>query len=245
MAVVVLVHSPLVGPASWGPVAAEWHRRGLTALIPSIDPPDRAGAPWWPSAARQVADALEDAHGAAGRARSSGDVVLVGHSGAGPRLPAIAAHLQASARPTVAFLFVDAGLPRRGAAPADSLPPTLRAHLDDLTDADGMLPPWPQWWTPASLVALVPEPTTRHLLVVECRPVPRALFDEQVPVPEDWPGPVPCGYLSFTYEDEAATAETMGWTVARMAGQHLHPVVDPAGVADALMLLLGALGVRP
>jgi hypothetical protein len=52
------------------------------------------------------------------------------------------------------------------------------------------------------------------------------------------------GYLSFGYEDEATEAERRGWVVARMDGLHLHPVVAPADVADALQILVAALDVR-
>ncbi|MEJ7583503.1 MAG: hypothetical protein WKF43_05295 [Acidimicrobiales bacterium] len=246
MAAVVLVHSPLAGPACWGPVAAELERRGLDAVVPGIDPPERTSPPWWPVAAGQVATALDQANRGDGPTGATSDeVVLVGHSGAGPRLPAIADRLLEPGWRTVAALFVDAGLPRPGVSPADTLPPDLRAHLEQLTDGDGMLPPWPQWWTAATVAALVPDPTVRARVLGECRPVPRALFDEQVPVPDEWPGRSACAYLSFTYEEEAAEADGRGWPVARMPGQHLHPVVEPGGVADALMLLLGALGIRP
>ena len=74
---------------------------------------------------------------------------------------------------------------------------------------------------------------------------PRALYDEPVPVPDRWPGAALCGYLSFTYEEDAAEAQRRGWIVGRAEGHHLQPAVDPEGVADQIALLLGALGVGP
>ncbi|MGH3924022.1 MAG: hypothetical protein ACRDTT_14325, partial [Pseudonocardiaceae bacterium] len=66
-----------------------------------------------------VADAV-----AAIRVTGMSRTVLVGHSGAGPLLPAIAA-----ATPTVGVIYVDAGLPQPGASWFDTAPPPLVAHL--------------------------------------------------------------------------------------------------------------------
>ncbi len=35
-AVFVLLHSPLVGPLTWGPVADELRRRGIEAIVPAL-----------------------------------------------------------------------------------------------------------------------------------------------------------------------------------------------------------------
>src|ERR671937_737858 len=99
--VFVLVHSPLVGPATWTPVARELERRGRQAVVPSLFGVATAQPPRW----RFCVDAVRAAAGDVRR-----PVVLVGHSGAGPLLAAIAGALG----PTVSRLsFVDAGLPAR------------------------------------------------------------------------------------------------------------------------------------
>jgi hypothetical protein len=61
-AVFVLIHSPLVGPASWSPVAHELERRGREALVHSLLGVAEAPAPQWPArtrrgAGRHLADA--------------------------------------------------------------------------------------------------------------------------------------------------------------------------------------------
>jgi hypothetical protein len=76
----VLIHSPLVGPSTWLPVARELERRESRALVPSLLPAATAPVPQW----RECVEI--------GRAATSGvadPIVLVGHSGDGLLLPAI------------------------------------------------------------------------------------------------------------------------------------------------------------
>src|SRR5690242_9890568 len=93
-----LVHSPLVGPATWEGVADELRARGHDVVVPSL----LAAAPrgdW-----RACVDA----------AAGPGATVLVGHSGAGPLLPQIAARCDPAPE---CLVFVDAGVPpARGAS---------------------------------------------------------------------------------------------------------------------------------
>lgn len=123
-----LIHSPLVGPSTWADVATVLTERGVSPIVPVL--PDLT--PNSGSVAARPARAVADQTG-----RSIGDapVVLVGHSGAGPLLPAIGA---APAPRTVAvYIFVDAGLPNRTASRLDLLATELpavagpfRAHLE-------------------------------------------------------------------------------------------------------------------
>lgn len=241
----VLVHSPVVGPATWRPVAEALAARGLAAVVPALTPPLRAPRPWWATAAAEVVAAVDANQLDAESPPPGNEIVLVGHSGSGPRLPAIGERLTAAGHRMAANLFVDAGLPAAGVPAAQALPAAFADLLDGLVGDDGFLPPWPQWWPPGMLAEVLPDPAARAAVAGECPPVPRALFGEPVPVPAGWPGTTPCGYLSFGYEDEAAEAERRGWVVARMDGLHLHPVVAPADVADALQILVAALDVRP
>ena len=235
MATFVLVHSPLVGPASWRPVAHELGRRGFDARVPRLTPPIDAPSPWWRSAAEEVAAAVEPAH--------AGGVVLVAHSGAGPHLPAFTGRLRDGGTAVEACLFVDAGLPAPGRSPRQEAPEAFD-ELARRSAQDGRLPPWPEWWGNEVMAGLVPDPAARSELAAECRPVPLALLEEPFPVVTGWPA-APCAVVSFTYEPEAAAAEARGWVVARLPGGHLHQLVDPAAVADALQVTLAASGVRP
>ena len=95
----VLVHSPLVGPATWDALAPALVECGYSVVVPDMTSTVTQGAPYW---ARQV-DIVT-------RAVEVGPVVLIGHSGAGPLLPAMAN----ASRQVAACLFLDAGLPTPG-----------------------------------------------------------------------------------------------------------------------------------
>ena len=235
----VLVHSPLVGPATWAPTARVLRARGETVCLPATTPPIDCDPPWWRVAAADVVDAVGDEVG------PGPSLVLVGHSAAGPRIPAIGAALEEAGHVVVAHLLVDAGMPYADRRPADALPAEFVDHLATLVRPDGLLPPWPEWWPASLLEDLLPDAEQRAAIAAECPATPRALYDEPVPVPDRWPGTALCGYLSFTYEDDAAEAQRRGWIVGRAEGHHLQPAVDPDGVADQIALLLGALGVGP
>src|SRR5215211_6954698 len=84
----VLVHSPLVGPTSWRPVARALERRGRIVVVPSLGVADAAEPQW-----HHVRDAVR--------------IILVGHSGAGLLLPVIADALD---NDVAALIFVDSSL---------------------------------------------------------------------------------------------------------------------------------------
>jgi hypothetical protein len=226
----VLVHSPLVGPATWQPVAAELRHLGFPVEVPALTPPIRLRPPYLPTAIVEVVAAVRGSGHAGDDA-----VVLAGHSGAGPRLPAIGAALARAGFPVVATVFVDAGLPLDGQTPREAAPPAFTDLLAALTDDHGRLPRWSDWWDPA--------PELPAAVVAELEPVPAALFDEPLPVPPAWAA-ARAAYLAFTYDTEADDAESRGWPVERMAGDHLALVTDPAAVAAAIVRLAAAVATR-
>jgi hypothetical protein len=163
--------------------------------------------------------------------------VLVGHSRAGPILAAAGA-LIAQVR---GYVFVDARLPFPGQTWMDTAPPELVAQLRELTEPDGWLPPWPQWWGEEALAELLPDPVIRERFTAGCPPLPLAMFTEAHPPAPRWPD-APCAYLrlSEAYEDEAARAAGLGWPVTRLASHHLALLTDPAVIAGAIGQLLRA-----
>jgi hypothetical protein len=221
----LLVPSPLVDSTSWRPVATELAKRGHMALVPELE--DDGAPPFW----RQHIDATS----VIGK---DIPVVVAGHSGAGPLLPAIADHVTA-----VAFLFVDAGLPRDGASRLDLLAAELpemadglRAHLQ----AGGRFPEW----TDGELATVVPDPDARRRVLAGLRPRPLSFWEEPIPVPAEWPG-APCAYLQFSpgYDRPAQQAADLGWRVKRLEGaDHFHLIVDAPAVADALIGLATVCG---
>ena len=76
----VLVHSPLVGPLTWEPVAERLRRAGRVVIVPSLAGVTNDGPPYYRRLAGRVADEVA-------RAGADGRVTLAGHSGAGALLP--------------------------------------------------------------------------------------------------------------------------------------------------------------
>ena len=223
MASFLLVHSPLVGPATWSWVAAELRRHGHDAAVPSLL--DAATSGRW-----------EDCVDAAVAAAPTGKrLAVAGHSAAGSLLPAIAGRLDPN--PSL-LVFVDSVLPPpRGEALL--VPEQFRDALSALA-RDGVLPPWDEWFEPGTMERLVPDAGRRDVVRRELPSVPLSCFGRPVPVPAGWTG-TPCGYvlLSELYRNEAVEARSRGWPVVELLGAHLDLVARPAEVAAALATLAG------
>jgi pimeloyl-ACP methyl ester carboxylesterase len=230
--VFVLVHSPLVGPLTWGPVAAELGGRGYAAVVPALRAGEMAEPPYW---RQHVAAAVAALAGT----DATRPLVLVGHSGGGVLLPAMAA---AAGRPVAAYLFVDADLPHDGKSRLSRFADPADADAFRAAATGGLIPTW----TEDDLAEVIPDPALRRAFVAELRPLPLAVYDEPIPVPATWPD-APGGYLQFSppYDAAAAEARALGWSLIAMPGGHFQMLVDPAAVADALLDLLARLGVDP
>ncbi|MFC4068383.1 alpha/beta hydrolase [Actinoplanes subglobosus] len=232
----VLMHSPLVGPSTWGPVA----RRLPNAVVPSFLHLADAEPPFWPLVAATVAEA-------AGRLPRDTAVVLVAHSNAGRFMPVV---VEAVDRTVEACVFVDASLPaRRGMTPGVSpaLLETARRKADG-----GRLPPWSQWWDQEEIARMFPDPQTMRAICEEQPRLPLSFFEQPIPVPDGW-DERPCAFLTFredrTGSNDAAEdategddpkvrdARERGWPVASLPGRHLHQLVDPDAVAEAIRKL--------
>ncbi|CAN5229893.1 hypothetical protein BH20ACT24_BH20ACT24_14260 [soil metagenome] len=222
----VLIHSPLVGPATWALVAQALAHRGADVVVPDLRSADQGldDPPHWPRHARAVASAVEAALG-------KGPLVLVAHSGAGPLLPAVRLAL---GNPVAAYLFVDAGLPRGGLSRLELFEDSEAVRMFRASAKGGLLPPW----TSEDLREAIPNERVRDRFVAELRPLALSVYEEPLPVFEGWPD-APCGYIRFganpAYDSPATQAEGAGWPVVRLPGEHFHMLVDPRGVADALV----------
>jgi hypothetical protein len=169
-------------------------------------------------------------------------VVVVGHSAACPRMPLATAELLAAGWDITSLILVDGRYPD-GTAFTDHH--RFGAMLDGIVRPDDYLPPWPRWW--GSLVeGLVIDEAARLRVFSEARPTPRSWFDQACPVPE-LPSRIGRGYLSFgaAYIESADRAETDGWLVHRLVGDHLHQVVAPEAVAVTLMTMADCLDAEP
>ena len=194
----LFVASPFTGPFAWSRVAELLRGRGLRVSVHGADEP------------------------------IDPPIVLVGHSGAGSRLPAIADQLAGVER----ALYVDALLPHPGRSWAQTVPADFVARLESQA-VDGRLPPWPDWWGDDAMQLLLPDDALRARFVGDCPRVPVAALHEVMPeVPEP-----PSAYvqLSAAYESETAEARERGWPTMALDLHHLAILTDPELVAAALM----------
>lgn len=218
----VLLHSPLVGPASWEPVRDELHLRGFQAVAPRIEdsPPS-----YWRSYVDCATEAITDL--------GADDVVLVPHSGAGPLVAALADLCV----PRVAgVVFVDAMLPVDGQSRLEEIESGDRAFAESFRadlDAGARYPEW----SDAFLAPLVPDGARRAALLAEVQPRARDFFEEPIPAP-GWPIPrLAYLQLSASYGAPAAHASSEGWPVHQMPIGHFGGLVEPGLVASHVIRL--------
>ncbi len=164
------------------------------------------------------------------------------HSGAGSLLAAAGAIIEQ----VRGYIFVDAGLPIPGQTWMETVPPGLAAQLRQMADAQGWLPPWPQWWGDEALAELIPDPEVRRHSAAGCPRLPLAMFEEVHPPAPQRPD-APAAYLQLTqaYGDQAAKARELGWPVTQRVSHHLAPLTDPGLVTESLRELLGQLRQKP
>ena len=222
----VLIHSPLVGPGTWEPIARDLAADGYAVAVPDLTPTAAAGPPYHLRQARVIADC------AAGQ-----PVILIGYSRAGPLLAAAGTMLGGS---VLRYVFVDARLPAPGRSWMDTVTPGLAARLREMADPQGRLPPWSQWWGEEELAALVPDPAVRQHFAAGCPRLPLAMLEEVLPPAPGWPD-APGGYLQLSeaYEGEAGRARELGWPVRQMLSHHLSLLTEPGRVAREVRQLIG------
>ena len=213
----VLVHSPLVGPVFWEPAAGELRNRGWQCVIPTVQSKTETVPAWheWP---RRLSEASNVAAGA----------YIVGHSGAGLLLPALAQLLDARG-----LIFVDAQLPpASGTVPPAE--PEFLTFIRTLPVVDGRLPRWSEWWGGDVLSTVIPDAQARKRFQQSEPRLTPTWFDDTVDVPE-WSG-IPASYVqtSTNYSAQAQAARERGWPVTTLQGTHLHAYVTPAKTADAI-----------
>ena len=220
----VLIHSPLVGPVTWKPVAEQLQQSGLDVIVPTLkDSPD-SDEPFWKQHADSVAQAL--AH-----APKDTFVTLVAHSGAGPLLPAIG---ESIANPVNTYVFADAGIPRGGATRLDlmkSEDAQWAAQFLEYLERGGHFPDW----SFDDLQEVLPDESLRRQMVAEIQPRELGFFTEPVPVFAGWPD-APCIYIKFSppYEYSASQARQAGWPTYELDAGHFHMLVDPVAVTNLM-----------
>lgn len=226
MATMLLVHSPLVGPSSFRPLDDVAHDRGVDVFRPDLTGVADADAPQW----QHLVDV------AVSSATGRSELVVVGHSGAGAVLPAIAGRLGDRLR---GIVFVDAVVP-----PAEGDQIASRELLEFIDDkaVDGRLPKWLDWWPPNVVDELLPSPAHQAEIRADMPQLRRSFYDDPIPVPPGW-ARGPCAYLrlSAAYHHEYDRAEALGWPRTSVEGTHMSIFSDPSVVLDAIERLLGRM----
>lgn len=222
----LLVHSPLVGRSTWGTLAEAIPEHDYTVVVPDLTRSLTDGPPYWPPQIEAIRDCA-----------ASQPVILVGHSGAGPLLAAVARPLEQ----VQGYLFVDAGLPHPGQSWMETAPPELAGRIRTMA-RDGWLPPWSEWWGTEVLAELLPDPMLRESFVAECPRLPIAMFEEVHPPAPGWPD-APCAYLRLSegYREPAARAKGLGWPVSELSLHHLAILTNADRVLDPLLGLVREL----
>jgi pimeloyl-ACP methyl ester carboxylesterase len=229
----VLIHSPLVGPLTWLLVASELQRRQVETIVPALDDDPKDRVPFWEQHVESVKRALDAIPHAT-------EIVLIGHSGAGPLLPAIG---RAANHPIASYIFVDAGIPVDGLSRLELMahedPDFARSLVQHL--ADGTFPEWSE----DDLASIVPNPQVRRELVADLRPRGLDFFSEPIPVFADWPD-APCGYLQFSsaYDEPARRAREAGWSFKNVDAGHFSMLTDPSAIADELLAMIQSTNSR-
>lgn len=224
----VLVHSPVVGPACWVPVARHLAAAGHRVTVPSLTGFASGGPPYVP---RYV----ELARSQLSRAGADRAVIAV-HSGGGVFAPYLAEAVLAGAftASQVTVVFVDASLPP-SSGPARVMDAEYLPTVRDLA-VDGIVPPWPRWWPEEVMAELIPDAERRLSVLAEAPALPLEFFEEVLPpAPASWPE-CHAAYLRFSegYQHLADEAAARGWPVRQLPGDHLHMLVQPAAVAAAI-----------
>ena len=196
-----LVHSPLVGPATWAPVAIELRHHGHPVVVPALTPPAHLRPPYLPVGHRRSGRAPSGARATRGTTPSCSPATAV----PGRACPAIAAALAGAGFPVVATIFVDAGLPLDGRTPAPGRAHRVRRDCSTrLTGADGLLPPWSSGGAPTRWRTSSPTPTCGSGIERECEPDPGSPLRRAGARPRRLAERTVAPTCRFTYDDEAA-----------------------------------------
>ncbi|SCF44656.1 alpha/beta fold hydrolase [Micromonospora mirobrigensis] len=221
----LLVHSPLLTPASWDALLPYLTAAGWRVVVPDLRP--LVEAPSFHAAVRAAA--------VAGVAPGA-PTVVVGHSRAGAYLPGI---VDAVGGRDVVFL--DARLPHPGASWLGSSPPERAAWLRERSTS-GRLPRWDTWFPADSMAELLPDPGQRRHVLADLPELPWQVVAEILPPAGAGWESARRGYLRLSrgYEPTAAEAEGSGYRVRRVETDHLAMVSRPELVAELILSTVGA-----
>ena len=223
----LLVHSPLLTPATWDSLRPHLEAAGWRVAIPDLRP--LVETPSFHAAVCTTA---------AASVTPGAPTVVVGHSRAGAYLPGIA---DAIGSDRLDVVFLDARLPHPGTSWIGSVPPERATWLREMA-VSGRLPTWDTWFPADSLDGLLPDPDQRRQVLHGLPELPWQVVSEMLPAPG---GPWNSArriylQLSAAYQPTAEQAEEDGYRVRRRDADHLAMVTQPAMVTDLLLRALEA-----
>ncbi|MGW5239166.1 hypothetical protein ACWEOW_09555 [Monashia sp. NPDC004114] len=246
---VLVLPSPLLGPAAYGSFVEALARHGVSAELASASIASASIA----TAAGEVGNGPGTGHADAGmpeagtaahrlveawaeHATRLGATGLVAHSNAGYLAPLVRARVGGD----LPVIFMDAAL-LPPSTPTALAPQQFRAFLETIADETGRLPRWTRWWPPDELAGLAPA-ALLEAVDRDCPQLPLAYFDVVIRPPACWVA-ARNGYVAFgdTYAEEATFAESAGWPVVRLKGEHLHHAVAADDVARVVLDEITAL----
>lgn len=214
---VLFLPSPLLGGLSFEPLAESLSGLGWDTRVAVLPAP--------PLQALRVAEQFRIT------ALEFRPDVLVAHSNAGLFAPGVREGEDTS------IVFMDAALPPESGSYVLA-PPRFAEFIAKLPLADGLLPPWTDWWDRDVIEGLFPNSYWYQRVRNDQPRLAPDYFADQLTVSDGW---VERGnaYLAFgdTYADEVVRAERYGWPTQRLVGGHMHHLHDPMGVASAIEVL--------
>ncbi len=224
MTSILLVHSPLVGPSTWSAAAELMRSDGFDVRLPDLTGVAQASPPRGEAFVRAAAEAAD---------MLTEEVAIVGHSGAGAFLPAIAGRLEGL---VASLVFIDAVIPPPSGV--HETPAGMQALLDEQT-IDGQLRRWLEWWPDDVVASLVPDVEERATLLADMPSLPRSFYEESIPVPDGWMER-PCAYLKLSnaYDAEYTEAGRRGWSRAELDADHLAIHTQSRRVVTAIESLI-------
>lgn len=226
----VLVHSPIVGPDTWEPVAQVLRSRQAHVVVPELV--DDGSPPFWRQHARCVVRRIAE------DVEPGLQLVLVAHSGAGQLLGVLGPVLRDAGYQVAAHILADAGLPPEGLSRLEQLERETPQFADELRALfeDGQRFPV---WSDEALAPLVPDAERRAQLLGGVRQLPPPYWEEQIPTALDWPdAPVGALIFSASYDATVRAAREQQWPVRIIDDDnHFVALADEERVADELLAL--------
>jgi Alpha/beta hydrolase family len=221
----ILVAGPLVRASSLEPTAEHLRAAGYRVQTPDVLAYHHA-TPSWNSWTSHLLEHITSAN----------EPFLVGHSSASVLVADMATKL-----PVKGIIIMDGDVPP-SQGEASPVRPALHEHIKSLAGDDGMLPIWSRWFaSDAQRMSLI------GVDILASDPAAFAQFESELPRMHvgwfadtiklaNWDH-VRAGYIQTSpiYDHAVAEAQRRGWCVTRLQGTHLHPTLQPAETANAII----------